>query len=63
MAKIKVRLLRPLVGHEEGDEVEYEKADADRLIGYGTAELVETMKSDAPPRKSTAAAKSKSAKD
>lgn len=37
--KVKVKLLRPLNGQEVGSTVEYEKADAERLAGYGAVEF------------------------
>lgn len=40
MAKLKVRLLKPLNGRLIGSEAEYDEKDAKRLTGLGAVELV-----------------------
>lgn len=40
MSKVKVKLLRPLLNREVGSEVEYDKADAERLEGYGAVQII-----------------------
>lgn len=40
MAKVKVKLLRPLNGQEIGATVEYDQADADRLAELGAVEII-----------------------
>lgn len=55
MANVKVRLLRPLNGQEIGTVVEYDQANADRLLETGSIELVKDAKS-APENKAQKAA-------
>lgn len=73
MAKLKVRLLKPLNGYEIGSEAEYDEKDAKRLIGLGAVELVHSARatkakpvkkakaSPVPANKMEAAALNKSA--
>jgi hypothetical protein len=42
MAKVKVRLLKPLNGREIGSEVEYDQAHIKRLVGLGAVEVLKT---------------------
>lgn len=49
MAKVKVRLLKPLNGAEIGSEAEYNQQDVDRLVKLGAVEIV-SAKAKAAPR-------------
>jgi hypothetical protein len=40
MANVKLKLRFPTVGKKRGDEIEVEKAEADRLIANGSAVAV-----------------------
>lgn len=44
MTMFKVKLLRPLLNRPVGSEAEYEKADAERLAGYGAVEILGEVK-------------------
>ena len=46
MAKFKVKLLRPLNSQPVGSEAEYEKADAERLAGYGAVEIIGEVRAE-----------------
>jgi hypothetical protein len=51
MAKVKVRLLKPLNGAEIGSEAEYNQQDVDRLVKLGAVEIVSAKaKAKAAPR-------------
>lgn len=52
MSKVKVRLRFPTVGKKRGDEIELEKAEADRLVANGSAVSVKdaTPKQDDKPK-------------
>lgn len=63
MAKVRVKLLRPVMNREIGSEVEYDKADAERLAGYGAVEILGEAKSEpAPENKAEPAAPANKAK-
>ncbi len=47
--KVKVKLLRPLNNGEIGSTVEYERADAYRLVAYGAVEIVGGVKAERAP--------------
>lgn len=51
MAKVKVRLLKPLNGREIGSEVEYDRAHIKRLVGLGAVEVIKTKAARAPRNK------------
>ena len=40
MPKVRVKLLRPLLNRDVGSEANYDKADAERLAGYGAVEII-----------------------
>lgn len=61
MAKVNVKLLRPLNGAAIGSTAEYDEADAARLAGLGAVEIVETKKAPAPANKKAPAPSNKSA--
>lgn len=61
MAKVKVKLLRPLMGGKEGSTVEYDEADAKRLEARGAVEIV-TKSEPAPENKKAPAPKNKGKK-
>lgn len=48
MAKVKVRLLKPLNGAEIGSEAEYNQQDVDRLVKLGAVEIVKGKAKAAP---------------
>lgn len=47
MAKVKVRLLKPLNGREIGSEAEYDKSQIKRLVGLGAVEVIK-IKAERP---------------
>lgn len=49
MAKVKVRLLKPLNGAEIGSEAEYSQQDVQRLVSLGAVEIIK-IKAEKPPR-------------
>lgn len=49
MAKVMVKLLRPLLGREIGATAEYDKADAERLASYGAVEIMGEAKAEPAP--------------
>ena len=57
MAKVKVRLLKPLNGREIGSEAEYDQKDVNRLVALGGVELIDA----APSAKAKPAKKGKAA--
>lgn len=61
MAKVKVKLLRPLNGAEIGSSAEYDQADADRLAELGAVEIVGEKKAPAPANKKAPAPSNKKA--
>lgn len=46
MTMFRVKLLRPLLNRPVGSEAEYEKADAERLAGYGAVEILGEVKAE-----------------
>lgn len=52
--KVKVRLLRALDGEPIGATVEYSRADAERLAGYGAVEVVGAKRARAAANKKAA---------
>lgn len=51
MAKVKVRLLKPLNGREIGSEVEYDQSHIKRLVGLGAVEVIKTKAARRPRNK------------
>lgn len=60
--KIKAVLLRPLNGEEIGTEVEYDKADFERLESYGAVERAGTKKVEPAANKQAKAPANKSSR-
>lgn len=55
MAKVKVRLLKPLNGSEIGSEAEYDESAVKRLVALGAIAVIESE----APKKAKAAKKTK----
>jgi hypothetical protein len=51
MAKVKVRLLKPLNGAEIGSEAEYNRQDVDRLVKLGAVEIIKAKAARPPSNK------------
>lgn len=51
MAKVKVKLLRPLNGREIGETAEYDSADAKRLAARGVVQIVKAKAAAKPANK------------
>lgn len=49
MAKVSVRLLKPLNGREVGSVVEYDQSQIKRLVGLRAVEVIKA-KAERPPR-------------
>lgn len=51
MAKVRVRLLKPLNGRAIGSEVEYDQAHIKRLVGLGAVQIIKTKAARTPSNK------------
>lgn len=51
MSKVKVKLLRPVDGRKIGAVVQFNKADAERLVARGAAVMVAAKAAPAPSNK------------
>lgn len=51
MAKVKVRLLKPLNGAEIGSEAEYSRQDVQRLVSLGAVEIIKAKAAKPPSNK------------
>lgn len=51
MAKVKVRLLKPLNGAEIGSEAEYNQQDVQRLVSLGAVEIIKAKAAERPSNK------------